>query len=283
MARRIRDLTASEWFHVFNRGVDRQDIFSSDGDYVLFEQLLDDAVDRFAVEVHAYALMSNHFHLLVHCPEGQLSDAMQRICGRFGAAYNRRTQREGPVFTNRFKTVAVTSDPQLTQLARYIHRNPLVIVGPQALHAYRWSSLGALVGSRDCPSWLSTGVVSDPGRTGSDLLDYVLRPQPSDTGRLSPTFTCDDIEAAVLAGRTSDRAALLAAVPGHVNELRTLVITLAVELRAASAVELADRYGVDAQSIRRIARRGRVAAATATDFARRRESVLRSLGRAEAA
>ena len=108
MARRIRDLTASEWFHVFNRGVDRQDVFSGDGDYLLFEQLLEESVSRFALEVHAYALMSNHFHLLVHCPDGRLSDAMQRICGRFGAAYNRRTKREGPVFTNRFKSVAVT-------------------------------------------------------------------------------------------------------------------------------------------------------------------------------
>ena len=284
MARRIRDLTASEWFHVFNRGVDRQDVFSGDGDYLLFEQLLEESVSRFALEVHAYALMSNHFHLLVHCPDGRLSDAMQRICGRFGAAYNRRTKREGPVFTNRFKSVAVTTDPQLSQVARYIHRNPLVIVGPHALHAYRWSSLGVLVGSRDCPTWLSTGTVSDPGRPASDLLDYVLRPQPSDKGGWTvPEFTCDDIENAVLAGRSCDRVAALAPVPGQMNELRTLVIMLAIELRAASVNELSDRYGVDPQSVRRTARRGRVAAATESNFARRRESVLGLLHRKNAA
>jgi REP element-mobilizing transposase RayT len=211
MARRIRDLSTSEWFHVFNRGADRQDVFSGDGDYLLFEQLLDESVDRFALQLHAYALMSNHFHLLVHAPEGQLSEAMQRICGRFGAAYNRRTRREGPVFTNRFKSVADTG------------------------------------------------------------------------GSAMPEFTCDDIENAVFVGRASDRWAALTPVPGQMNELRMLVIMLAVELRAAPVTDLADRYGVDPQSIRRTARRGRVAVATESDFARRRESVLGMLRRANAA
>ena len=284
MARRIRDLTGSEWFHVFNRGVDRQDVFSGDSDYLLFEQLLGESVERFAVEVHAYALMSNHFHLLLHCPEGQLSAAMQRICGRFGAAYNRRTQRDGPVFTNRFKSVAVTSDAQLHQVARYIHRNPLVIVGPRALHTYRWSSLGPLVGSRQRPSWLSTGVVNDPRRPASDLLEYVLRPS-----RRTRSMRRSGVDVRRHRGggrrrshggscRTARRRA-----GRHVNDLRMLSIMLAVELRAASVAELADRYGVDPQSIRRTARRGRVAVATAGDFARLRESALRTMRRADAA
>ncbi len=276
MARRIRDLTASEWFHVFNRGADRQDVFSADSDYLLFEQLLAESVDRFATEVHAYALMSNHFHLLMHCPEGRLSESVQWICGRFGATYNRRTRREGPVFTSRFKSVAVTSDAQLSQVGRDIHRNPLAIVPPRALRSYRWSSLGALTGARDRPSWLSTGLLNDPDEDPSHMLHYVLLHQPGDAGAGGPAFTCEDIEDAV-AGASPDRAASLAAVPGRVNELRTLVITLAVELRVAPALELADRYGVDPQSIRRTARRGRVAAATENDFARRRDSALRLL------
>jgi putative transposase len=282
MARRIRDLSASEWFHVFNRGADRQDIFSADRDYLLFEDLVAESVDRFAIEVHAYALMSNHFHLLLHCPEGNLSEAMQRICGRFGAAYNQRTRREGPVFTSRFKSVAVTSDAQLDQVGRYIHRNPLVIVTPPALRSYRWSSLGALTGARDRPTWLSTGTLSDPAEDPSRLVDYVLLPQPADTGGPGPMFTCDDIEDAIV-GRSQDRAGLLTGKPGQVNELRTMVITLAMELRAASVFELAERYGADPQSIRRTARRGRVAAATESEFARQRDYALWVLRHSRAA
>jgi REP element-mobilizing transposase RayT len=282
MARRIRDLTASEWFHVFNRGADRQDVFSADRDYLVFEELLAESVGRFSIEVHAYALMSNHFHLLLHCPEGRLSEAMQRICGRFGAAYNQRTKREGPVFTSRFKSVAVVSDAQLWQVGRYIHRNPLVIVPALGLRTYRWSSLSALIGAREMPPWLSYGTLSDLDHDASRLLDYVLLPQPADTGTLEPTYTCDDIEEAI-AGRSSDRASLVAASPGTVNEQRKLLITLAVELRAASVLELADRYHVDPQSIRRTARRGRVAAATESEFAQQREDALWVLGHSRAA
>jgi REP element-mobilizing transposase RayT len=146
MGRHHRDLTRSEWFHVYNRGADRQDIFSADGDWTLFEQLTAEAFERFAIELHAYALMTNHFHFLGRAGDGGLSEAMQRLCGRYGAAYNERTGRTGSLFTGRFQSVPITSDAQLTQTARYIHRNPLAIVPAAALDTYRWSSLGVLTG-----------------------------------------------------------------------------------------------------------------------------------------
>ena len=282
MGRRRRDLTESTWFHVNNRGADRQDIFSEDRDHLLFESLLGTAATRFGVEVHSYALMSNHFHLLVNCPEGGLSEMMQSLCGRYGAAYNSHTERQGPVLGGRFHSVPVIDDGQLQQTARYIHRNPLAFVPLNALASYRWSSLGVLLERRPRPDWLVTGVVRPDQVTVDAYLDFILTPQPSDvvaealTGpRSIGTHDVDDAVAKV-AGR--DAADIQSPTPGRSNIERDLAVTLAVELRVAPAATLAANYGLaDQSSLRRIARRGRVRLVNDAVFARARLDALRYL------
>ena len=279
MARRQRDLTRSTWFHVNNRGVDRQDIYSDDHDHALFERLLGDAAARSDVEVHSYVLMSNHFHLLVHCPDGGLSDMMQWLCSRYGSAYNAHAERTGPVLGGRFYSVPVTDDAQLAQTARYIHRNPLAFVPQRALAAYRWSSLGAILGRRPSPGWLADGVVRPAGMTADRYLDYVVTSQPSDLvaesrdGCRSVGVTAvDDAVAAVF---RCDSASIHSVVPGRPSPERDLAVTLAMELRAATVAELADHYGLaDQSSVRRIGRRGRVRSATDPAFSRYRLRVL---------
>ncbi len=278
MGRQQRDLTSSEWNHVYNRGADKQDIHSADRDRVLFEELMGEALPRFGVSLHAYVLMTNHFHLLVHDPDGGLSEAMQRLCGRYGAAYNERVERTGSLFTGRFRNVPITSDEQLIWSARYIHRNPLAIVPARALPAYRWSSLGCYLGRRTAPSWLATDTVAAGFSGPDDHLDFVLTPQTSDRvghGHLPAldTTTCDDIERAVIVV-----AGLADSDQLRRGSLRMLAITLAVELRAAGTNELADRYGLsDQSSVRRLARQGRVRAAESERFGTLRSAVLREL------
>ncbi len=285
MGRHHRDLTESEWFHVYNRGADRQDIFSADGDWTLFEHLTAEAFERFTIELHAYALMTNHFHFLTRAGNGGLSEAMQRLCGRYGAAYNERTGRTGSLFTGRFQSVAITSEAQLIQAARYIHRNPLAIVPATALDAYRWSSLGALVGKRPVPDWLTTGTVLTNDASRNAYLRYVLEPQPCDReGRgplepLTPT-TCDQIDAAVDVVMNRSRPPLApSARRGDV--MRMLSVTIAVRTRAATTTELAIRYGLaDPGSVRRIARRGRVHASEPGWFRQLYDAVMRCLASA---
>ena len=282
MGRHHRDLTRSEWFHVYNRGTDRQDIFSADGDWTLFEQLTAEAFERFAIELHAYALMTNHFHFLGRAGDGGLSEAMQRLCGRYGAAYNERTGRTGSLFTGRFQSVPITSDAQLTQTARYIHRNPLAIVPAAALDTYRWSSLGALLGRRRAPDWLATGTVLESDSDREGYLRYVLEPQPSDReayGSLEPLTptTCDQIDAAV--DVVMSRSCVPSA-PGvrRADVARMLAVTIAVRTRAAENTQLAGRYGLaDPGSVRRLARRGRVRAAEPGWFQQLHHSVMRCL------
>jgi REP element-mobilizing transposase RayT len=264
MGRQQRDLTTSEWQHVFNRGADRQDICSDDGDRLLFEELMAETFAPYDISVHGYVLMTNHFHLLTHAPDGGLSEAMQQLCGRYGAAYNQRTARTGSLFTGRFRNVAITSDAQLAWTGRYIHRNPLAIVPASALAAYRWSSLGVLVGRRPAPSWLVTDTLLTGWSSPDDYLSYVIEPQPSDRlsqGILAPlvTTSCDEIDAAVAAVVTATDPAVFGRGFRAEDVVRTLGVMLAIETRAADPGQLADRYRLSSpSSARRLARRGRV-------------------------
>jgi REP element-mobilizing transposase RayT len=279
MGRKIRDLSTSEWQHVINRGSDRQDLFSIDGDRLLWEHLVGESFAHFDVELHAFVWMTNHVHMLTHCDDGDLSAAMQRLCFRYASAYNERTGRDGPLFTGRFRNEPILSDAQLHQTARYIHRNPLAMVPAAALDTYRWSSLGPLVGARAVPDWLSTGVVGGP-----DYLRYVLDPQPGDrvaSGSFSPGLSCDDVDVVVSAVTGVEIVRLRDGSDRRCAEVRALAVMLAVELRVATADELAVHYGLsDSRSIRRLARRGRVRVADSRTFARLRERTLSELDRA---
>ena len=185
-----------------------------------------------------------------------------------------RTEREGPVFTSRFKSVAVTSDAQLSQVGS-VHPPQSARDRPSATRCARIDGRASERSSeheivrRGC----RPARVSDPERTASRPA-RLRTPAPAVRRRWA-----DGAGVHVRRHRGRGRRSFVAIAWWHSppcrggsNELRTLVITLAVELRAASVLELADRYGVDPQSVRRTARRGRVAAATESDFARRRES-----------
>jgi len=283
MGRQQRDLSTSEWQHVFNRGADKQDICSADGDRLLFEELMAETFAPFDISVHGYALMTNHFHLLTHAPEGGLSEAMQQLCGRYGSAYNQRTARTGSLFTGRFRNVPITSDAQLAWTGRYIHRNPLAIVPSTALAAYRWSSLGVLLGRRPAPPWLVTGTLLSGWSSPDDYLSYVVEPQPSDRlskGVLAPlvTTSCDQIDAVVAAVVTATDPAVFGRGLRAEDVARTLCVMLAVETRAADHGQLADRHGLSSpSSARRLARRGRVLASGSPWFAALHATVIETL------
>jgi REP-associated tyrosine transposase len=159
MGRRPRTDTVSTWYHVINRGAARRTIFFDDRDRLEFERLLGVAHERFGVVVHSYCWMTNHYHLLLECPDGGLSNAMHLVGSLYVRHVNDRLGRDGPLFRARYFAKPVTSDEYLLRLVRYIHRNPEAIVGQEHLVDYRWSSLRAHLGFRRSPSWLQSEVV----------------------------------------------------------------------------------------------------------------------------
>ena len=279
-------LEKSTLFHVWNRGADRQDIFLVNGDHESFERLLEDVVAETGASIHAYALMTNHYHLLVEAPTGQLSRAMYLIDRAYAVRGNRLGGRSGPFFDNRFGSEPITSPEMLMIEGRYVHRNPADVVGLRGLANYRFSSLGVYSGHRQAPSWLSTERLSEPFADGVSHLEFVRRTHPSDTqyaGQRPPlrTLDVDELDSVVCAVSVVEPVELCCGRRGVRNDARVVAVTLATELRLANASVLAARYGFgSAQSLRNAASKGRTLRTRDASFAHLHERVLCGLAAA---
>ena len=92
------------WFHVYNRGSDHRMVFEAARDKADFIDVLAAAVDRYDVEVHAYCVMGNHFHLLVRGSTAELSKFMNFATSRYARIHNSRRRADGPVFRGRYRS-----------------------------------------------------------------------------------------------------------------------------------------------------------------------------------
>ncbi len=144
-----------------NRGAGHQQVFFTQQDGRQFERLLSDAHTLFGVEVHAYCLMRNHYHLLLHCPETGLSPFMQHVGAIYTRRLNERLGRDGPLFRSRFHSILIDSAEYLAWAGRYIHRNPLDVSPSVRLDQYRWSSFRYYAGRLATPSWIRTSMLLD--------------------------------------------------------------------------------------------------------------------------
>ncbi len=159
MGRQLRPDVPGARYHVMNRGAAHQTTFFGDEDRVEFGRLLSVGHDRFGVAVTAYCLMGNHYHLVLDCPDGRLSEYMQNLGSVLTRHTNERVDRDGPLYRGRFRSIPITDDRQLLASVRYVHRNALDIRGVDAVDDYRWSSHRTYLGHRRTPPWLSTDIV----------------------------------------------------------------------------------------------------------------------------
>lgn len=131
---------SDHYYHVYARGSSRQEIFLSSEDYEYFlqlfrrylsaEKIVDGAGKPYVklfddIEMLAYCLMRNHFHLLIYQhKEGSMQRLMRGVMTGYSRYFNHRYQRSGPLFESRYKASIVTSDSYLRHISRYIHLNP---------------------------------------------------------------------------------------------------------------------------------------------------------------
>lgn len=155
MARQLRIEYPDAYYHVTARGNERKEIFKSDKDRVKFLSYLESAVKRYDAVIHAWCLMSNHYHLLVETPSGNLSQIMQHINGAYTNYFNTKRKRSGHLFQGRYKGILVEADEYALELSRYIHLNPVRIGFVNEPGDYKWSSFQEYAGKRKAPDWLS--------------------------------------------------------------------------------------------------------------------------------
>ena len=155
MARPLRLQLEGGIYHVMNRGNNGQLIFMDGADKALFIALLVGEIERCGWKLHDYALMDNHFHLLVETPEANLSSGMHNLEGTYAQAFNRRHKRRGHLFGDRFKSPLVEGGGYLMEVARYIALNPVRAGMVEHPRDYAWSSYRAKAGHETPPPWLT--------------------------------------------------------------------------------------------------------------------------------
>lgn len=162
MPYRIIPFVSDYFYHIFNRGTEKRQIFESNRDrsrflktiqYYQYEgpkprfskffisNLQKFSPDRKIVEIVSYCLMPNHFHLLIkQLKEGGISEFMSKFSNSYTKYFNTKYKRVGALLQGQFKAVLVESDEQLLHLSRYIHLNPLSSFLVKNLDQYQWSS-----------------------------------------------------------------------------------------------------------------------------------------------
>jgi REP element-mobilizing transposase RayT len=169
MARPLRVEYAGAFYHVLSRGNSHEKIYASKRDYERFLQYVEKASERFAFIIHAYCLMSNHYHLLVETPEPNLSMTMQWLNVSYATYFNRKRDRNGHLFQGRFKAILIDADAYLKHLSRYIHLNPVRAGLVNTPGQYCWSSYPAYIGEQLSPKFLKTELLLESfGRKKSE-------------------------------------------------------------------------------------------------------------------
>lgn len=135
--------------HVIQRGNNRQPIFSSAADYLVLLGLLEENAQKFGVALHAYVLMSNHFHLLVTPTSDEgLPQMMQAVGRRYVRYFNDSQGRSGTLWEGRYRSTVIETDRYLLACMAYIDLNPVRAGMVKEARDYPWSSHGHYVGLR---------------------------------------------------------------------------------------------------------------------------------------
>jgi REP element-mobilizing transposase RayT len=140
--------------HVIVRGIEKRDIFLDDSDRAAFVQRFSALLQETGTQCLAWALMSNHFHLLLRPTRDKLSSFMRRMLTGYAVTFNLRHRRSGHLFQNRYKSIVCEEDPYLLELVRYIHLNPLragLVSDLESLDRFRWSGHTVLMGGHTLP------------------------------------------------------------------------------------------------------------------------------------
>ena len=174
MPRKKRIIVPGEIHHIMSRGIDGIEIFKDDRDSMVFISLFGKILDKSGCLCYAWALMPNHYHLLLRPLNKELSTIMRRLNGSYAKYFNKRCKRKGYLFQDRFKSIATQEYWYFKELIRYIHLNPIrsgLISGLQKLDSYQWSGHRAIIGKSSYPWFSSQNVLSRFGKSKKKAIE----------------------------------------------------------------------------------------------------------------
>lgn len=192
MPRKARVKSATGVYHVMLRGINRQRIFEEGGDYVRFIQGLKRYREECGYELYAYCLMPNHIHLLIREGHMPLSRVFRKIGASFVYWYNKKHERVGHLFQDRFKSEVVEDEAYLLTVTRYIHMNPVKAGICDKPDDYKYSSYNDYTKGRGITdTYLIMGIM--------DRNDFRKYHQKRDSGN------CLDIDESTQTGMTDEQ------------------------------------------------------------------------------
>lgn len=154
MTRRPRIDFPGAFHHVYARGIEKRDIFGDQSDRAELRRRILKNLKRFNSSCLAWAFMPNHFHLLFQSQSGNLSDFMRCLMSGYSIFFNRRYERSGHLFQNRYKSSVIDTERYLLELIRYIHLNPVragVVPSLESLSRYPWTGHFEIMASGEFP------------------------------------------------------------------------------------------------------------------------------------
>jgi len=210
---RRTQLLDNNFYHIYNRGTEKRQIFLDSSDYTRFIHYLYEFNDIKAdanlsrkidegstsvmkrsrdllVEVITFCLMPNHYHLILRqLKDDGIAKFMQKVGTGYTMYFNKKNKRNGALFQGRFKAIQIESDEYLMHLSRYIHINPVELIEPgwkeneiknwsktnEFLENYRWSSYLDYIGIKNFPSVTNRGVISSYFQNEQSYKNFINR------------------------------------------------------------------------------------------------------------
>jgi REP element-mobilizing transposase RayT len=246
------------FFHVMNRGARGLSIFAGDEDRALFLRLLSKFALKYEVDIVAWCLMPNHYHLAPDTEGTRLSEMMHDLDGTYAKFFNQKHELKGCLFQGPFKSMLIQDVDGLAYVSRYIHLNPSR--DPERAASYPWSSCRSYLGLAPIPAWLKPWSVLDHCREGgksvvesysSYLATSLRRSRPSPASGEEPgAFYLEWMR--YLEERIADGLLRSRSLFGRVS-LQTVVAWVARRISGISPAAVAEYCGYkDEESVRAV-------------------------------
>jgi REP element-mobilizing transposase RayT len=245
MPRKPRKLSNSGVYHVMIRGNEKKDIFIDHSDKNKIVRVLKSVNTKKSYSLYAYCIMNNHAHFVIKELNEDISNIMKRINTSYATYYNRKYNRVGHVFQDRFKSEPVEDERYLLQVIRYVHNNPVkaeIVAEPEN---YPWSSYSQYIaGGKDQEDFLSSEEILELyGKTQDNaIIKFIEFTKKSDDKEFLDTH--DDVS-------KSQEITMIVDNYLSKNQIKREVLLSNREIRNRLVVKLREEYGFSIRCIER--------------------------------